>query len=173
MTLCAGRWALFLTQILGPVYLTIVSSSCALRAVRGKSSLAPRVGESPCAPFIPRLSNLTARLLGVYDKLKGVGAAPTAEDEQSALVEEARGLVLDICNDHVFAAEAVVKDPVLRASLAERIKAECQELVEYVVAAKRFNLEINARSKDRVISFGEKLSCQFMTVLLQDVVSSL
>jgi aspartate kinase len=34
--------------------------------------------------------------------------------------------------------------------------------------AKRFNLEINSRAKDRVVSFGEKLSCRFMTHLLRD-----
>lgn len=121
----------------------------------------------------PLVLHLTSRLLGVYDKLRGVGAAPTAEDEQMALVEQARGLIMDVCNDHVSAAEAVIRNPELQASLVEKIKAECLELVEYVVAAKRFNLEINARSKDRVVSFGEKLSCQFMTVLLQDAVSPL
>lgn len=39
-----------------------------------------------------------------------------------------------------------------------------------MMAAKRFNLEINSRAKDRVISFGEKLACLFMTTLLQDTV---
>lgn len=64
-----------------------------------------------------------------------------------------------------------MEDPKLRASLAEQVKAECHELIEYIHAARRFNLEINSRSKDRVISFGEKLSCLFMTALLKDVVS--
>lgn len=59
----------------------------------------------------------------------------------------------------------------MRSQLAGQIKAECQELIEYINAARRFNLEINSRSKDRVVSFGERLSCLFMTVLLKDVVS--
>lgn len=80
--------------------------------------------------------------------------------------------MLDICNDHVFAAESFIKDHALRETLIQTIKDECQELVEYIVAAKRFNLEINSRAKDRVISFGEKLSCRFMAALLQDVVST-
>lgn len=96
----------------------------------------------------------------------------SADDEQNDLVEQARGLIMDICNDHVFAAESFVKTPELRDSLVKTVKDECQELVEYIVAAKRFNLEINSRSKDRVISFGEKLSCLFMTALLQDMVSA-
>ena len=116
---------------------------------------------------------MQGRLLGVYSKLRAVGAITSAEDEQLELIEEAKSLIQDICNDHVFAAEAVVKDPKLRTQLAEQIKAECQELIEYIYAARRFNLEINSRSKDRVISFGEKLSCLFMTALLKDTVSTL
>ncbi|KAF4959889.1 hypothetical protein FGADI_1392 [Fusarium gaditjirri] len=111
----------------------------------------------------------TSRLLAVYGKLRGVGAAMCVDEEQqNELVEQARGLMLDICNDHVFAAEAYIQDPSLRGKLIQTIKDECQELVEYIVAAKRFNLEINSRAKDRVISFGEKLSCRFMAALLQD-----
>ncbi|GKT99351.1 aspartate kinase [Fusarium langsethiae] len=112
----------------------------------------------------------TSRLLAVYVKLRGVGAAICSDEEQqNELVEQARGLMLDICNDHVFAAESFIKDQSLREALIQTIKDECQELVEYIVAAKRFNLEINSRAKDRVISFGEKLSCRFMAALLQDV----
>lgn len=117
---------------------------------------------------------MTKSLLAVYGKLRGVGAAMCVdEDQQNELVEQARGLMLDICNDHVFAAEAFIKDNALRETLIQKIRDECQELVEYIVAAKRFNLEINSRAKDRVISFGEKLSCRFMASLLQDVVSCL
>jgi aspartate kinase len=100
--------------------------------------------------------------------LRAVGAAPTSESEQQELIDQAKGIIADICNDHVFAAESFVQDATTKSALIEKIQTECQELVEYIVAAKRFHLEINARSKDRVISFGEKLSCLFMTSLLQD-----
>jgi aspartate kinase len=50
------------------------------------------------------------------------------------------------------------------------VETECHELAEYIIATKRFNLEVNARSKDRVISFGEKLGCLTMATMLQDVV---
>lgn len=100
----------------------------------------------------------------------GLAYATCSPDEQLALIEQANGLITDICNDHVFAAEAYIQDPSLKEFLARRIEAECQELIEYILAAKRFNLEINSRAKDRVISFGEKLACLYMTVLLQDVV---
>lgn len=83
-------------------------------------------------------------------------------------MEEAKSLILDICNEHIVAVQSFVHDPKLQSALAQQIKDECQELTEYIVASKRFNLEVNARSKDRVISFGEKLSCRFMSVLLED-----
>lgn len=40
--------------------------------------------------------------------------------------------------------------------------------MEYIIASKRFKLEINSRSKDRVVSFGERLSCRFMAYVLRD-----
>jgi aspartate kinase len=61
-----------------------------------------------------------------------------------------------------------VRDPELSSLLKADTEMECQLLIDYLVAAKRFNLEINSRAKDRVVSFGEKLSCRFMTCLLKD-----
>jgi aspartate kinase len=90
------------------------------------------------------------------------------EAKQNELVEEVRKAVQEICDDHVHAAHAFIRDPDLQAAVSEDMQTECQELIEYVVAAKRFNLEVNSRSKDRVVSFGEKLSCRFMTYLLRD-----
>ncbi|KAG6038328.1 hypothetical protein E4U41_004321 [Claviceps citrina] len=113
----------------------------------------------------------TSRLLAVFHILKDVGLAyaTSSQEDQMALIDKAKGLITDICNDHVFAAQSFVQDVCLRESLARKIEAECQELMEYIVAAKRFNLEINSRAKDRVISFGERLACLYMTALLQDV----
>lgn len=83
-------------------------------------------------------------------------------------MEEAKSIIQDICNDHLSAAEASVRDAELQEALKQDIKNECQELVEYIQASKRFRLEINSRSKDRVVSFGERLSCRFMTYVLKD-----
>lgn len=54
------------------------------------------------------------------------------------------------------------------AALEGKVRAECKELVDYLDAARRFKLDIDARAKDRVCSHGEKLSCLFMTALLED-----
>ncbi|KAG5938921.1 hypothetical protein E4U60_001139 [Claviceps pazoutovae] len=110
----------------------------------------------------------TSRLLAIYNVLKDVSFAyaNSSQEEQNALMEQAKGLITEIVNDHVSAAKSFVEDVNLREALTSKIEAECQELIEYIVAAKRFNLEINSRAKDRVISFGERLSCLYMTALL-------
>jgi aspartate kinase len=108
----------------------------------------------------------------VYKKLRAIVASASDHDAQDDLLEDAKRIVQDICADHVGAADTFIKDPQLSALLKADTEMECQLLIEYIGAAKRFNLEINSRAKDRVVSFGEKLSCRFMTCLLKDRVSS-
>ncbi|KAK3366021.1 Aspartate/glutamate/uridylate kinase [Lasiosphaeria ovina] len=110
----------------------------------------------------------TSRLLEVFKKLRAILAAPTDEIVQDELLQDAKHIVQDICKGHAASADLFVKDPQLNALLKEETDKDCQLLIDYLEAAKRFNLEINSRAKDRVVSFGEKLSCRFMTYLLQD-----
>lgn len=109
-------------------------------------------------------------LLAVFTKLKDIATPISSAEEQQELIEQATALIQDVCNDHVAASQIFVKDPQLREELVAKLKSECQELIEYIMATRRFNLEINSRSKDRVVSFGEKLSCLFMATLLRDSV---
>ncbi|KAL8404158.1 hypothetical protein RB594_009137 [Gaeumannomyces avenae] len=113
-----------------------------------------------------KATGTTSRLLEVFRRLKAL--EPSPEPIQSELIDEAKRIIQDICDDHVAAAEAVLQDADLRAALCKEIRDECSELAEYIVAAKRFHLEVNGRSKDRVASFGEKLSCRFMACVLRD-----
>ncbi|WYZ38955.1 hypothetical protein EsH8_III_000869 [Colletotrichum jinshuiense] len=116
-----------------------------------------------------KVEGTTSRLLGVYNKLKDIAAPTSPEEVQNDLMNQAKALIDDICKDHVSAVNTFLHNPELKASLEQEIRDECQELVEYIVAARRFNLEVNSRSKDRCISFGEKLSCRFMAALLKDL----
>jgi aspartate kinase len=109
--------------------------------------------------------------LEVYKKLRSIGAAASDHEAQEDLLSEAKHVVEEICIDHVAAADHFLRDTQLSALLKVEIEMECQLLIDYLAAAKRFNLEINSRAKDRVVSFGEKLSCRFMTSLLKDRVS--
>ena len=104
----------------------------------------------------------------VFRKLEEINLALGQHDTQHDLLEEAKDVVHAIRRDHVAAAETFVRDPDLKAALCAEIEEEIHELVEYVVAAKRFKLEADSRSKDRIVSVGEKLSCRFMTAMLKD-----
>lgn len=107
----------------------------------------------------------------MYKKLRSIGAAASDHEAQEDLLGEAKHVVQEICTDHVAAADHFIRDGQLSALLKADTEVECQLLIDYLAAAKRFNLEINSRAKDRVVSFGEKLSCRFMTCLLRDRVS--
>lgn len=115
-----------------------------------------------------KVTGTTSRLLEIYKKLRAIAAATSCESVQNQILDEAKVIIHEICNEHVYAVQSIIKDPVLQDSVSADIKNDCQELIDYIIAAKRFNLEVNARSKDRVVSFGEKLSCRFMTWLLKD-----
>lgn len=109
----------------------------------------------------------------VFGKLRTIVAAPCDEASQERLLKDAKRIVHDIRDDHVAAGDEFINDPRLNDQFREDTESECQLLIEYLEAAKRFKLEINSRAKDRVVSFGEKLSCRFMTTLLKDRVSHL
>ena len=86
-------------------------------------------------------------------------------------MDEYQRLVQVISDDHITAAEAHVKNREICQTLKGHIKAECKEILDYRLAAERWHLEIDSRSKDRIISFGEKLSCRFLAALLEDKVT--
>ncbi len=118
-------------------------------------------------PTETRLCSFNKRLLEVFKKLRRVAVA-NDEEARDRLVDDAKQIIQDICQEHLHAVESFIHDTLLRKALSQEIQDECQELTEYLVAAKRFNLEVNSRSKDRVVSFGEKLAGRFMTSLLKD-----
>lgn len=107
-------------------------------------------------------------MFGVLESIKIVKDAESAHYER--LVQEYERLVQIICDDHLEAAQSNLQDPILMAGLSTDICRECKEILDYRVAVERYDLEIDWRSKDRIVSFGEKLSCQFMTALLKDKV---
>ncbi|OIW29848.1 aspartate kinase [Coniochaeta ligniaria NRRL 30616] len=115
-----------------------------------------------------KVTGTTSRLLEVFSKLQAIAAATSNHEVQDDLIEQARRIVDAICVDHVAAADSFIRDEKLRKAITADIESECRTLVEYLEVAKRFNLEINSRAKDRVVSFGEKLSCRFMACLLKD-----
>jgi aspartate kinase len=108
----------------------------------------------------------------VFSVLESVNAVKDTESvHYESLVTEYERLVHVIQEDHVSAAQSHIRDPKIRSELMKEIQDECKEIIDYRQAAERWHLEINSRSKDRIVSFGEKLSCRFVAALLEDRVS--
>lgn len=109
------------------------------------------------------------RLLELFGVLQEVNAIKDNESvHYESLVTEYERLVYVIRDDHINAAKSSIRDGKIQADLVKEIESECNELIDYRAAAERWHLEINGRSKDRIVSFGEKLSCRFMAALLED-----
>jgi len=107
-------------------------------------------------------------VFGVLESIKTVKDTESVHYE--SLAREYERLIQVICEDHLRAAQSNIKNPALLESLCGEIRSGCKEILDYRVAAERWNLEIDWRSKDRIVSIGEKLSCRFMTALLKDKV---
>lgn len=109
------------------------------------------------------------RLLEIYGVLEAVNQIKDTDSvHYESLVNEYQRLVNVIFEDHVNAAKSYIEDDTIRSNLLNDIDLECKEILDYRIAAERWHLEIDGRSKDRIVSFGEKLSCRFVAALLQD-----
>ncbi|RMZ91981.1 hypothetical protein DV736_g798, partial [Chaetothyriales sp. CBS 134916] len=122
-----------------------------------KSSLA----NCPVAIVCSARSSST-KLAGTTNRL--LRAAAEAELHRS---QEYRQLIEDVRQDHLETADSHIKSPELREQLKREIDVECNYVLRILEAAETLG-ESSPRSRDKVVSVGEKLSCRFMTVLLQD-----
>jgi len=75
-----------------------------------------------------------------------------------------------IRDDHTAAATANIESPEIIDELVKAINYECAKLAAFLSAAQIIE-EISPKSKDVIMGTGERLSCMFMTALLQDIVS--
>lgn len=91
-------------------------------------------------------------------------AARDAETSQSKQFYE---LIDAVRCEHIQVAQELIKSPQLQTALIERIESECSHVLRILEAAQILG-ETSAKCVDMVMSAGEKLSCLFMTTLLQD-----
>ncbi|KAF5645313.1 aspartate kinase [Fusarium sp. NRRL 25303] len=110
----------------------------------------------------------TSRLLQVYRTLRGIVAITQDPDMQELLFDRLRSIIRDIRDDQVATVQMYILRQDIRDETIRQITADCQELLDYTSAAKRFNLDINGKAKDKMVSFGEKLSCRLMVAMLRD-----
>ncbi|TLD30260.1 aspartate kinase [Venturia nashicola] len=103
-----------------------------------------------------KASGTTNRLLRAAKAAEtGVGAKQYAEIVQ--LIED----------DHIQAARDTIKNLDLLDAFIEQVKAECRSLTKILDSALHLE-EVSKKAENKIISKGEKLSCHYMAVLLQD-----
>ena len=78
-----------------------------------------------------------------------------------------RKFIDDVRSNHIALAESYIKAPEILAPLKNHIDEECT-LVTRILEASQTLGEISPRSRDKVMSAGEKLSCRLIAALLQD-----
>lgn len=76
-------------------------------------------------------------------------------------------LIDAVREDHIQAAQDSVTNPEICARLKQEIEDECTLVLRILEAAQTLG-ETSPRSRDKVMSVGEKLSCRYMAAMLQD-----
>ncbi|KAI5815885.1 Aspartate/glutamate/uridylate kinase [Pyronema omphalodes] len=76
-------------------------------------------------------------------------------------------IVSEISSDHISAARSLIHSPSLLEAFIHNVEAETNRLLSFLSAAQVLQ-EISPKTRDIIIGAGEKLSCLFMTSLLQD-----
>lgn len=142
----------------------------ALREVLARRWREPQAGESRTwKNYGHQLTTLFDSLLELFKVLQELSLVKDEEAvHYQTLCYEYERLVRAICDDHIGAAKQYILNTSYRDIFVADIEAECRDISDLREVTQRFRLEIDSRSKDRIISFGEKLSCRFMTALLQD-----
>ncbi|KAK6379872.1 uncharacterized protein PV06_00251 [Exophiala oligosperma] len=105
-----------------------------------------------------RSSNTKAA--GTTNRLLRAAAEAENHKQFKHLIEEVR-------QDHIETAEFYIKSEQICSRLKSEVEEECSLVVRILEAAQTLG-ETSPRSRDKVMSTGEKLSCRFMTALLQD-----
>ena len=81
------------------------------------------------------------------------------------------GIIDAMRDDHIQASKNDIRDEKILAELCKDIESECTKVSRLLSAAQILD-EISPRTLDNIIGTGEKLSCLYMTALLQDRVYS-
>lgn len=114
------------------------------------------------------LTKVVHSLLEVYSVLAQIAVSEQDSVHFDTLVAEYERLVSLISEDHVHAAQTYITNTAIQEALIAKIQSDCSDILEFRLAAQKFHLQIDGRSKDRIVSYGEKLSCRFMASLLRD-----
>jgi aspartate kinase len=76
-------------------------------------------------------------------------------------------VVSAIREDHHAAGKAVLKDSAILEQYYKDVDAECDSLIRILESAQHLE-EVSIRAEDKIVAKGEKLSCRYMTAVLND-----
>ncbi|MEM2881921.1 MAG: aspartate kinase [Candidatus Bathyarchaeia archaeon] len=112
---------------------------------------------------IEEIAVVASAMGGVTDEL--IRAAERAKAGDRAYVE---GFLEGFSRRHLDAIEEAISDQRLRADLAERVRADVADLGRALIGVSYLS-ELTPRSRDYILSFGERLSTRILCGALQDL----
>lgn len=112
---------------------------------------------------IEEIAVVASAMGGVTDDL--IGAAERAKAGERAYVE---GFLERLSKRHLDALEEAVSDPGLRGELAGNIERELSDLGRALIGVSYLS-ELTPRSRDYILSFGERLSTRILCGALRDL----
>lgn len=104
----------------------------------------------------------TSRILKVCDLIQQSNLS--LEEAKDSTVSEIIDLIKE---DHISNAKLNIKDPQLQKELIELTLSEFEKIDSYINASMILG-EVSVRTKDLLLSLGEKLSCLFITIKCRD-----
>ncbi|KAG2169580.1 hypothetical protein VTO58DRAFT_107713 [Aureobasidium pullulans] len=69
--------------------------------------------------------------------------------------------------DHIVVAKDTISSAEILETYSESVNAECDSLIKILESAQHLT-EVSKRTEDKIVAKGEKLSCLYMTAVLQD-----
>lgn len=103
-------------------------------------------------------------------KLSDASSSPLSDSTSSLPGSAPFEQTVDVLlQEHLVAVDvAVRRDAELRKRLEADVRSDCERLMQFLQAAKIIE-EISPRSKDIILSLGERLSCRLICASLQDL----
>ena len=90
-----------------------------------------------------------------------------AHDAEVGSTENFADIVYAIQQDHLLAARSNVKSKDILDWYVQRVEEECDNLMRILQSAQHLE-EVSTNAVEKIISKGEKLSCLFMTAMLEE-----
>lgn len=114
------------------------------------------------------VANRASRLLRVCD---AVDAGLRSGYSNSAIAAKANARLALIAEDHASASSGFIRSATIQAGLAATLRDEARRVVDDLTLALQDVAKTRDAISNRIISFGERLSCLLMRAVLEDAVS--